>query len=98
MHSSYCSAPAPPTPGGTDEHELLELWGKGMVVPFLRPFQSPSSEDLSRLQEKESQDSEEAMTLTRLALALLMLALTVLSAVWGYGWPEGVLNWLEDWT
>ena len=19
------------------------------------------------------------------------------SAAWGYGWPEGVLNWLEDW-
>ena len=69
-----------------------------MVVPFLRPVQSPSSEDLSRLQEKESQDSEEAMTLARLALAPLLLALTVLSAAWGYGWPEGVLNWLEDRT
>ena len=41
---------------------------------------------------------KEAMILTRLALAPLLLALTVLSAAWGYGWPEGVLNWLEDRT
>ena len=36
------------------------------------------------------------MTLRRLIFAPPMLALALLSAAWGYGWPEGVLNWLED--
>ena len=35
--------------------------------------------------------------MNQLLLAPLLLALALLSAAWGYGWPEGVLNWLEDW-
>ena len=38
------------------------------------------------------------MILTRLALTPLMLALALLSAAWGYGWPEQVLLWCEDQT
>ena len=38
------------------------------------------------------------MTLRRLLLAPPMLALALLSAAWGYGWPEQVLLWCEDYT
>jgi hypothetical protein len=37
------------------------------------------------------------MTVLRRAwLAPAMLALALLSAVWGFGWPEGLLLWLEE--
>ena len=36
------------------------------------------------------------MTLHRFALAPLLLALALLSAAWGYGWPEQVLLWCEE--
>ena len=38
------------------------------------------------------------MTPARIVLAPLMLALALLSAAWGYGWPEQVLLWCEERT